>query len=165
MELSHYTASLADDLRATAALGDEQTQRIAAALAASLEPAARLMLMSAMSDLAAEVTAALGDRVVEVRGDGREVRVVTDDQRPAESSHAGSPARSTVFDDLNGDISRVTLRLVEQVKAKAEQAATQDGVSLNTWLSHAVQGALRDPGAGTTRFSDASKFLRGWVQG
>ena len=166
MDLTHYTTALADDLRTAAALGDEQTQRTAAALAASLEPAARLMLMAALSDVAAEVTAALGDRVVEVRVDGREVRVVTDDPHStAESSHAGRPVRSTMFDDLNGDISRVTLRLVEQVKAKAEQAATQDGVSLNTWLSHAVQGALGDSGTRPARSGDPSKFLRGWVQG
>jgi len=54
---------------------------------------------------------------------------------------------------------------VEQLKAKAEQAATQDGVSLNTWLSQAVQGALREGGGGAGRLGDASKLLRGWVQG
>jgi len=166
MDLSRYATGLGDDLRAAAALGDEHTQRTAAALAAALEPAAKLMLMAALSDLAAEITAALGDRVVEVRLDGREVRVVADGEHPVpEPPSASPPPRPTMFDDLNGDISRVTLRMVEQLKAKAEQAATQDGVSLNTWLSQAVQGALREGGGGAGRLGDASKLLRGWVQG
>ena len=48
------------------------------------------------------------------------------------------------FDDVSGDISRVTLRMMEQIKARAEEAANQNGVSLNSWVSQAVQGALRD---------------------
>ncbi|MFD4183521.1 toxin-antitoxin system HicB family antitoxin, partial [Rhodococcus sp. NPDC058514] len=30
------------------------------------------------------------------------------------------------------------------VKSRAEEAASQNGVSLNSWVSQAVQGALRD---------------------
>src|SRR5690606_32351076 len=48
------------------------------------------------------------------------------------------------FEEMTGDISRVTLRLVEQMKAKAEEAAAANGVSLNSWLSRAVDGALRE---------------------
>ena len=43
-----------------------------------------------------------------------------------------------------GDISRMTLRLVDQIKGQAEQAAASQGMSLNSWISQAVQGALRD---------------------
>ncbi|WP_127782395.1 toxin-antitoxin system HicB family antitoxin [Rhodococcus sp. X156] len=169
MDLSHHTAALADDLTAAAALGDEQTQRTAAALASALEPAARLMLLSALSELAAEVTAALGDRVVEVRLDGRDVRVVTSSAPVASPSGpttgAATPgARTFGREDLGGDVSRVTLRLVEQLKARAEQAASKDGISLNTWLSQAVQGALCDPGV-PPAVSDSGQTLRGWVRG
>ena len=48
------------------------------------------------------------------------------------------------LEDVTGDISRVTLRLVDQIKSRAEEAALQDGMSLNSWVSQAVQGALRD---------------------
>jgi predicted HicB family RNase H-like nuclease len=34
--------------------------------------------------------------------------------------------------------------MMEQIKARAEEAANQNGVSLNSWVSQAVQGALRD---------------------
>ena len=89
MDLSTYVTQLREDLASAAAAGDEQTQRTAALLGAAIEPAARLALMNALSDLAAEVTEALGDRVVEVRLDGRDVRVaVTAAARPT------SPSRS-----------------------------------------------------------------------
>ena len=48
------------------------------------------------------------------------------------------------MDDVTGEMRRVTLRVVEQVKERAEEAASMNGVSLNSWLSQAVQGALRD---------------------
>src|SRR5260221_6654553 len=89
MDLSKYVTQLREDLASAAAAGDEQTQRTGALLGAAIEPAARLAFMTALSDLAAEVTAALGDRVVEVRLDGRDVRVAVssdqaDEQREAE---------------------------------------------------------------------------------
>ncbi|MEY7974671.1 toxin-antitoxin system HicB family antitoxin, partial [Saccharomonospora xinjiangensis] len=76
MDLNPYLSTLRESLATTAGAGDEQLQRAAAVLAATLEPAARLTLMNALSDLAAEVTAQLPDHVVEVRLDGRDVRVV-----------------------------------------------------------------------------------------
>ena len=65
MDIGRYVAQLRDDLTAAAAAGDEQTQRTAALLGAALEPAARLTLMNALADLAAEITTELGDRTVE----------------------------------------------------------------------------------------------------
>src|SRR5690606_10037094 len=61
MDLDKYTARLRADLVAAAALGDEKTQATAAALAAAVESSTRLVLLSALSDLAAEVSTALGD--------------------------------------------------------------------------------------------------------
>ena len=196
MDLTSYTDALRDDLVAAAALGDEDTRRTAAALAAAVEPAARLTLMAALADLAAEVTATCEDRVVEVRLDGRDVRVVvtgtTDGPAPAPAP--APERRGPAPEDTGGEVSRVTLRLFEQLKSKAEDAASSQGVSLNSWLSQTVQGALSsyDPGrrggsdpavsgedssgtgsgtgSGTTEpdddgDDDGGQTLRGWVQG
>src|SRR3712207_8613201 len=75
MDLGRYISQLREDLGSAAAAGDEQTRRTAALLGAAVEPAARLALMNALADLAAEITAALGHRTVEVRLDGRDVRL------------------------------------------------------------------------------------------
>jgi hypothetical protein len=173
MDLSKYVAQLREDLASAAAAGDEQTQRTAALLGGAIEPAVRLAMMNALSDLAAEVTAALGDRVVEVRLDGRDVRVAVSTDPLADSpepEQADAPQGGFRgfggFGGDPGDISRVTLRLVEQIKNQAEQAAANQGVSLNSWVAQAVQGALSGQ-HGKPRKQDRKdgKRLKGWVQG
>ncbi|WP_306363990.1 hypothetical protein [Nocardia sp. CC227C] len=136
MDLNKYTARLREDLIAAATLGDEKTQATAAALAAATENSARLTLLAALSDLAGEISATLGDRTVHVSVDGTDAHV--DVRKTASDEEPPS------FEEVTGDISRVTLRLVEQIKSRAEEAAAQSGQSLNSWLSTAVQGALRD---------------------
>ena len=126
--------------------------------------------MNALADLAAESTAALGDRTVEVRLDGRDVRVVVGPEHAGEPSAPPPPPPGMD----TGDISRITLRLVEQIKGQAEQAAAAQGVSLNSWVAQAVQGALsgqgrrrgRGPwGDATGGGPDDGRHLRGWVEG
>ncbi|MEV6554971.1 hypothetical protein AB0M22_04560 [Nocardia sp. NPDC051756] len=136
MDLNKYTARLREDLIAAATLGDEKTQATAAALAAATESSARLVLLAALSELATELSTELGDRTVHLSFDGTEAKV---DLRK-KSSADDHPT----FDEMTGDISRVTLRLVETLKSKAEEAAAQSNQSLNSWLSGAVSGALRD---------------------
>jgi hypothetical protein len=173
MDLSQYVQQLREDLASAAAAGDEQTQRTGALLGAAIEPAARLAIMNALSDLAAEVTAALGDRVVEVRLDGRDIRVAVSRDEAAEPGPGPTPPFGGFGGDFKGpdtgDISRITLRLVEQIKNQAEQAAAAQGVSLNSWVAQAVQGALaghRKPGRHDEWTRDrGGKRLRGWVEG
>ncbi|MCL2535376.1 MAG: hypothetical protein FWE39_14545, partial [Nocardiaceae bacterium] len=140
MDLTEYTARLRDDLAAAAALGDENTQRIAQALASAVERSAQLMLVSALSDLAREASDELGDRTLHVRFDGTDARVEAVRRRP-EPGSASAEANADPYrtlEDVTGDISRVTLRLVDQIKSRAEEAAMQDGMSLNSWVSQAV---------------------------
>lgn len=172
MDLTPYIRQLREDLTAAASAGDEQTRRTGAVLGAALEPAVRLAIMNALSDLAAEVTAALDDRVVEVRLDGRDVRIAV--SSPSTEPHADTPPPphepgTVPFGDAGGDIRRMTLRLIDQVKNQAERAAAEQGVSLNTWVSQAVTGALRgepwnDPRAGRDDRRGRNR-VQGWVQG
>lgn len=177
MDLSQYVRQLREDLAAAAGAGDEQTRQTAALLGAAVEPAARLAIMNALADLAAEVTAALGDRVVEVRLDGRDIRVAVTGEPTAEPDPEPEPEPAAQggafrgFGGDSGDISRITLRLVEQIKGQAEQAAAAKGMSLNSWVAQAVQGALA--GGGPQRKGRREDWtgdrdgrrLRGWVEG
>jgi hypothetical protein len=160
MDLTPYLASVEESLAAAAAAGDEGTRRTATALTAALEPATRLAIMNALSDLALEVTDALDDRVVALRLEAGEVRVAVS---PAQDDEPAGPAIEP--GEAYGEQSRVTLRLPEALKTQAERAAAERGVSLNTWLTGAVRDALRGP-AGPRRTGDARGLrLRGWVQG
>lgn len=176
MDLSPYITSLREDLTATASAGDEQTRRAAAVLSGALEPAVRLALMNALADLAAEVTTQLPDHVVEVRLDGRDVRVVVTgtpraEERPGPTPPPPPPPPPPGPGEDN--IARMTLRMVEQIKGQAEQAAAAQGVSLNTFISQAVQGALHGvpqgewkPGAvSRPAGSHSDSHLHGWVKG
>lgn len=146
MELNQYISTLRDTLTAAASAGDEQTRRTAGLLSAAIEPAARLALMNALADLAAEITASLDDRIVDVRLDGQDVRVVVTNTATEEPEEP--PAEPPPMFDADGDISRITVRLLEQLKGKAEEAAAAQGVSLNSFVSQAVQGALYNRGGG-----------------
>jgi HicB family len=199
MDLTPYLSQLREDLTTAASAGDEQTRHTAAVLGAALEPAGRLAIMNALSDLAAEITAALDGRVVEVRLDGRDVRVAVSSPPGTEADAPGPHAtgsnttgrhttgphadragatgpRAPFFEpdaaplgDASGDIRRMTLRLIDQLKAQAEHAAAQQGVSLNTWVSQAVAGALRgepwnEPQCGPGDRRGRNR-VQGWVQG
>jgi hypothetical protein len=174
MDLTPYITNLREDLAATASAGDDQTRRAAALLSGALEPAVRLALMNMLADFAAEVTSSLPDHVVEVRLDGRDVRVVVTETSTASTEPAphtertNTPPPPPMMD--GGDISRMTLRLVEQIKGQAEQAAAAQGVSLNTFISQAVQGALGKAAQhhGESKSQQGKRTdsrLRGWVQG
>ncbi|QUH00932.1 toxin-antitoxin system HicB family antitoxin [Saccharopolyspora erythraea] len=186
MDLSPYISQLREDLTSAASAGDEQTRQTAAVLSSAIEPAARLAIMNALSDLAAEVTTHLDGQVVDIRLDGRDVRVGV-------SGSTGEPAGARDEQPPppppgdGGDISRITLRLLDEIKSQAEQAASVQGVSLNTWVAQAVQGALHGgarargpregghggrpwgpPGAGRDRWrgdGPGGSRVHGWVQG
>lgn len=139
MDLNTYLAQLRENLTNAAELGGPQTASTAQALAKATEQANRLVLFHALSDFASEVNSTLTDQQIHVTLADGDVHVnVRDVTVP-------SPAdEHPTFEDITGDISRVTLRLVDQIKEKAEEAASQNGVSLNSWVSQAVKSALRD---------------------
>lgn len=165
MDLSPYIASLREDLATAASAGDENTRRTAAALSAALEPAARLAIMNALSDLAAEVTAALEGQVVEVRLAGRDVQVVVTGS--AEPEPEPAPQQEVPLSDATGDISRITLRMINELKSKAEAAAAAQGVSLNSFIQQAVQGSVhgRHKHQHKGWSGGSGSRVRGWVQG
>ncbi|MCE7007567.1 toxin-antitoxin system HicB family antitoxin [Kibdelosporangium philippinense] len=170
MDLTPYIDSLREDLATTASAGDEQTRRAAAVLSAALEPAMRLAFMNALADVAAEVTSALDDHVVEVKLAGRDVQVVVTPTRRAADPEPEQPLPPP-GDNSAENISRMTLRMFEQIKSQAEQAAAAQGVSLNTFVSQAVQGALRRKWSGHQHRHDdedrggPSSRVHGWTEG
>lgn len=147
MELDKYTSALRADLLAAAALGDDHTRKTADSLGAAAQASARLMLLQALSDFADEISEQLDGHTVHLRLAGTNaVADVTAHaaQTAPDADQQGGPEDYPTMDDVTGEMRRVTLRMVEHVKERAEEAASMNGVSLNSWLSQAVQGALRD---------------------
>ncbi|NUT31870.1 MAG: toxin-antitoxin system HicB family antitoxin [Hamadaea sp.] len=143
MELSPYLENLNRDLTAAAAPGGDEVARAAALLAGSLEASARLSLMEALSDAAAEITSKLSYATVEVRLRGREADLVVTEAAPEEP--VARPAAAPPPPAADGEQARITLRLPEQLKEAVERSAAAEGVSVNAWLVRALWAATQPP--------------------
>jgi len=144
MDITPYVESLRRDLVAAAESGGDDIRSAAERLTMALDPSARLALMEALSHAAAEITAELPAGTVDVRLNGRELDfVVTAPMTPpTPPSPPRPPGPEDVEDD--GNLARITLRIPESVKARAEEFAARQGQSLNTWLVNVVRMATSD---------------------
>ncbi|MEU4244150.1 hypothetical protein [Actinoplanes sp. NPDC026619] len=137
MDLTPYLEALRADLAAAAAPGGPETTRAAEMLGHSLEASARLALLEALSDAAAEITTRLTDATVEVRLRGREADLVVTRTAPEQPDLPPPPPTGG-----EGDLTRLTLRMAESLKTHVEQMAAAEGVSVNAWLVRAVTSSL-----------------------
>jgi HicB family len=145
MDLTPYVDSLRRDLVAAAEPGDDDVKRAAERLSLALEAGARLAFMEIVAQAAAEITAELPSGGVDVRLNGRELDFVVHAPAPMGPPAAPPPPPAPEPpDDEEGGLARVTLRIPESVKARAEEQAAKAGQSLNTWLVHVVRSATSD---------------------
>jgi hypothetical protein len=142
MDITPYVDSLKRDLMAAAEAAGPEARAAAERLTYALDPSARLAMMEAISQAAAEITAELPSGGVDVRLDGRELAFVV--HAPSVPTPSAAPAPPTFEEDEDGGLARITLRIPESVKTKAEEMAAKSGQSLNTWLVHVVRSATRD---------------------
>ena len=174
MDITGYVEHLRDDLVAAAASGGEAMVESAERLATSLDAAVRMALLEALSDAAAEITAALDGTTVEVRLRGREPDLVVTVEQPAPGPgfdpFAGSgpppPVGPGAGEPEDDDVvARITLRIPESLKQRAETAAAALRQSLNTWLVDAVRTAADgEPAAPKRADRRAGKHLSGWAR-
>ena len=140
MDITPYVEGLRRDLLAAAEAAGPEARESAERLSYALDPAARLALMEAVSQAAAEITAELPAGSVEVRLAGRDL-----DFRVEVPPAAAAPVDAEPGDlEDEGSLARITLRIPESVKARAEEYAARSGASLNTWLVNLVRNATRE---------------------
>jgi hypothetical protein len=177
MELTRYVEELKQQLTATAELGGDDARALAGQLVPHLDGMVRLVLLDALSAAADEITTDLAPGSVAVRLRGREPEfevvpppsdVTSGDVTERTSSPPpAAPGREQPVDADDGEISRITLRLPEQLKAQVELAATADRLSVNAWLVRAVADAVDtrrpDPRA-TTSDTIGGQRLTGWAR-
>jgi hypothetical protein len=150
MDITPYVESLRQDLAAAAEAGGPEARASAERLALALDPAVRLALMDALSQAAAEITAELPAGSVDVRLRGREPELVVDvptmpmpAPAPPPPPAPASPEDTPEVDEEDA-VARISLRLPESLKYKAEELAAKGGHSLNSWIVNAVRAATRD---------------------
>ncbi|MEV5976917.1 hypothetical protein [Streptomyces sp. NPDC052114] len=180
MNLTQYVDQLRQELAVAAEAGGEEARALAERLTAPLESATRLTLLNALSAAAEEITSDLAPGSVDLRLRGLDPEFVVTpppsvDTFDAQAEYAAlmsaqpapppPPPAPDAADD--GTTARINLRLPAHLKARVEEAANRDGLSVNAWLVRAVSGSLDQPGgrAPTRRESrrEGNGFT-GWVR-
>jgi hypothetical protein len=144
MDLNEYSEALRRELVAITRFAGEDVSRVAGMLAESLDSPVRLALLDVLSAAADEITAQLDGAVIEVRLAGSEPEFVVTLHQDATDDHPAEPA--DVADEAG--LARLTLRMPESLKTRAEAAAADSGISVNAWLVRAVATALDSPRGG-----------------
>jgi len=168
MELEPYVDEIRRQL--TLSADTDEAGRVAAErLMATLDASVRLAVQHALADAADEITCDLAPGSVELRVRGRDLGFVVTlpaldasaDARSAEDAAAG--ARDAPADD-EGEMVRINVRMPESLKARIEEAAGAQRVSINAWLVRAASLALERPQASEQRSSVDARRYRGWAR-
>ncbi|MFI7007046.1 toxin-antitoxin system HicB family antitoxin [Streptomyces sp. NPDC050145] len=173
MDLKPYVESLQRELAVAAEAGGDEARALAERLTAPLESATRLTLLNALSAAMDEITVELAPGSVDVRLRGLDPDFVVTPP-PSDAPRAEPPVAAPVLptpvpvaETDEGGTARVNLRLPAHLKARAEEAANREGLSVNAWLVRAVSGAL-DAGGTTPRPQEKSRSagqsFTGWVR-
>ncbi len=143
MNLNPYIENVQRQLEAAGATGGEEARALAERLAPALEAAVRLALQDALAAAVDEITCELAPGSVELRLRGREPEFVVS-AAPADvhaGAHEEAPAAIDPTDARQGAMSRINLRMPEQLRMRIEAAAGAAGLSVNAWLVRAAAAA------------------------
>jgi hypothetical protein len=148
MDLTSYVDNVRRELAVAAEAGGAEARALAERLTAPLASAIRLTLLDALSAAADEITRDLAPGSVEVRlRAGEPTFAVTtpavESEPPvsAESDHLVSAPDLQELEE--GAMTRINVRLPENLKARVEEAAAAQGRSVNAWLVRAASAALQ----------------------
>ncbi|MBO8190623.1 hypothetical protein ITI46_02725 [Streptomyces oryzae] len=175
MDLTPYVDTLRRELAVAAEAGGEDARELAERLTAPLESASRLTMLNVLSAAMDEITRELAPGSVDVRLRGLDpdfvVTLPPADSGPAEAAAAPpeplrAPAPAVPAEGDEGGTARVNLRLPAHLKARAEEAAGREGLSVNAWLVRAVSAAVE--GGARPRTAEKTRTLgqsfTGWVR-
>jgi hypothetical protein len=171
MDLAPYVDRLQNQLATGAETAGDEARALVERLATPLGAAIRLTLQDALAAAAEEITTELAPGSVELRLRGRDPEFVVtpppadpsaDDLR--EDPDDRPPA---VPEGDEGSMSRINLRMPDRLKARIEQAAASEGLSVNAWLVRAAATALERAGPSRRRERRASQGAQrytGWAR-
>ncbi|MFI1102212.1 hypothetical protein [Streptomyces melanogenes] len=178
MDLTPYVDNLRHELAVAADAGGEEARALAERLTTPLESAVRLTLLNALSAATDEITRELAPGSVDVRLRGLDPEFVVSappgleayeqsGQRESTPGGVRAPLAPVPADGDEGGTARINFRLPAHLKTRVEDAAGQEGLSVNAWLVRAVATAL-EPGDGapapTRSRHRGGQGFTGWVR-
>ncbi|MFG3162401.1 toxin-antitoxin system HicB family antitoxin [Streptomyces sp. NPDC048232] len=171
MDLTPYVDTLRRELAVAAEAGGEEARELAERLTAPLESATRLTMLNVLSAAMDEITRELAPGSVDLRLRGLDpdfvVTVPPTDGGLGEPAAPVEPLRPQApAEGDEGGTARVNLRLPAHLKARAEEAASREGLSVNAWLVRAVSAAVEGGGRPRTteRTQNVGQSFTGWVR-
>ncbi|MGW0841100.1 toxin-antitoxin system HicB family antitoxin [Streptomyces sp. NPDC002787] len=172
MDLTPYVDTLRRELAVAAEAGGDEARELAERLTAPLESATRLTMLNVLSAAMDEITRELAPGSVDVRLRGLDPDFVVTPppsygDAPAQPAAPVEPLNTPAPADADeGGTARVNLRLPAHLKARAEEAAAREGLSVNAWLVRTVSAAV-DGGARprtTEKTQTVGQSFTGWVR-
>ncbi len=165
MDLTPYVAALHEQLAAAAETGGPEARQLAERLSASLDAAARLALLDVLSAAAAEITPEIAPASVAVRLRGRDPELVVTAAPAVVAAAEPEPEQAVAADDAA--MTRINLRLPQELKDRVEESARGAGISVNAWLVRAAAAAAARPAAASptaAALASGGDRFRGWVR-
>jgi hypothetical protein len=145
--MSQAVEGLCSDVETLAELGDEVVAGVVDRIGSVLTRSAPTRILDLLSEVAAELSDELPDGHVEIRVVGDDVELAYVEE------HRASP------EDEGDQSARITLRLPEALKARIEQAASEQGASVNAWVLRTLERGVT---SSYGRPSRGGKRLRGY---
>ncbi|MBO1334110.1 toxin-antitoxin system HicB family antitoxin [Streptomyces sp. VRA16 Mangrove soil] len=171
MDLTPYVDSLRRELAVAAEAGGDDARELADRLTAPLESATRLTMLNVLSAAMDEITRELAPGSVDVRLRGLDPDFVVtlpaaDGDTTAEPAAAPAESFKALAESDEGGTARVNLRLPAHLKARAEEAASREGLSVNAWLVRAVSAAVDGGAAPKTpqKSRTVGQSFTGWAR-
>ena len=171
MDLNPYVQGLREELTSAAQSWGPDALELAERLTAAMESAIRLSLLEALAGAAAEITSELAPGSVELRLRGRDPEFVvtvppSGDSAPADPSSSATAGHWVPSDGDDATLTRINLRLPQDLKDRVEEAARATGLSVNAWLVRSAAAALpsSEANASTRRSPRGGARYNGWVR-
>jgi hypothetical protein len=174
MDLSPYVENLQRQLAVAANAGGDDARALAERLVAPLDAAVRLMLLDALVAAAEEITTDLAPGSVQLRLRGRDPEFVVTaavaavDLSEGDDETLSWPAAGIApLDGDDGAMSRINLRMPDRLKARVEQVAAGERLSVNAWLVRAAAAGLERASTDrrrTPRAPQGAQRYTGWAR-
>ncbi|HEY6472800.1 MAG TPA: toxin-antitoxin system HicB family antitoxin [Acidimicrobiales bacterium] len=157
MKMSLVVDGLRADVLSVGELGDDTVAAVAERIAALLGRSMPARILELLSDVSAEVSAELPDGHLEIRVAGDDVDLAYVEDAPAAAAPADGDGGSGADRDLSA---RISLRLSEGLKARAEEGAAREGISVNAFIVRTLERGATS--SDQKRKSHAGNRLRGY---
>lgn len=156
MKMSLVVDGLRADVVSVGELGDDTVAEVADRIADLLGRSLPARVFELLSEVAAEVSAELPEGRLEIRVAGDDVTLAYVEEAPA---RVVGPEGDTDRERDRDLSARISLRLSESLKARVEEGAAADGISVNAFIVRTLE---RGTASTHKRHTYAGKRLRGY---